>query len=128
MGSERDPSKLKALGSATSIHSVNIPKLSIFGLIFFFFFSLCLVTLLYHLIHHLPQFLNNKSGRGWTTREDTRKEEVLHSKAENETRIIVIIPPTPRTSPLRSKRKRTTSWLTKKSHTGRLQNDKILRT
>lgn len=40
MGSERDPSKLKALGSATSIHSVNIPKLSIFGLIFFFFFPL----------------------------------------------------------------------------------------
>lgn len=37
MGSERDPSKLKALGSATSIHSVNIPKLSIFGLIIFFF-------------------------------------------------------------------------------------------
>lgn len=86
MGSERDPSKLKALGSATSIHSVNIPKLSIFGLILFFF-SLCLVTLLYHLILHLPRFPNNKSGRGWTTREDTRKEEVLHSKAENETRI-----------------------------------------
>lgn len=38
MGSEREPSKLKALGSATSIHSVNIPKLSIFGLILFFFF------------------------------------------------------------------------------------------
>lgn len=86
MGSERDPSKLKALGSATSIHSVNIPKLSIFGLILFFF-PLCLVTLLYHLILHLPRFPNNKSGRGWTTREDTRKEEVLHSKAENETRI-----------------------------------------
>lgn len=43
MGSERDPSKLKALGSATSIHSVNIPKLSIFGLIFFFFFHFVLL-------------------------------------------------------------------------------------
>lgn len=43
MGSERDPSKLKALGSATSIHSVNIPKLSIFGLILFFFFPFVLL-------------------------------------------------------------------------------------
>lgn len=47
MGSERDPSKLKALGSATSIHSVNIPKLSIFGLIFFFFFFPFVLLLCY---------------------------------------------------------------------------------